>query len=225
VHPDATSGSSPRGCSFARARTALVRSHNVPSRSKRIACGVTTRGICGRSGKRSGSFRLAFPTGGKDGPLTFDLLFSLQARLQHLEFLCQRAKLAQHVGSPLPTQRLCASDQQKLTRHRWEDPTIRPFTAERHFVAVNYSREKHSAKFLSCRSGLSPRSSFAARVQAGACCQELCELPALRLTFEGHRFRVSRRNWAVLSPSLSGDGVGAVRSRQLRSAASCLRPL
>src|SRR5262245_448830 len=123
----------------------VVRSHNVPSRSKRIACGVTTRGVWGRGGKRIGSVRLAFSTGGKDGPLTFDLLFNLQARLQHLEFLCQRAKLSQHVGSPLPTQRLCASDQQKLTRHRREDPNISPFTVERNFVAVNYSRKRHSA--------------------------------------------------------------------------------
>ena len=209
MHPDATSGSSPRGCSFARARTALVRSHNVPSRSKRIACGVTTRGICGRSGKRSGSFRLAFPTGGKDGPLTFDLLFSLQARLQHLEFLCQRAKLAQRVGSPLPTQRLCASDQQKLTRHRWEDPTIRPFTAERHFVAVNYSRERHSAKFC-----------LVARAQPEVVFRRTCSGRRVLPGVSGES-----PDWAVLSPSLSGDGVGAVRSRQLRSAASCLRPL
>src|SRR4029453_11707275 len=66
---------------------------------------------------RGGSVRLAFTMGRKDGPLTLDLLFSLEAGLQHPEFLCEPAKPSQHVGSPLPAQRLCASDQQQLAGH------------------------------------------------------------------------------------------------------------
>jgi len=42
----------------------------------------------------------------EDGALTLDLCFSVQADLQHLEFPRERAKPSEHVGSPLPTQRL-----------------------------------------------------------------------------------------------------------------------
>src|SRR4030095_6107827 len=66
---------------------------------------------------RGGSVRLAFPVGRKDGPLTFDLLFSLEAGLQHPEFLCERATLSKHVASSLPTQMLCTSDGQRLAGH------------------------------------------------------------------------------------------------------------
>jgi hypothetical protein len=51
------------------------------------------------------SVSLAFPMRGEDGPSTFDLCFSVQADLQHLEFSGERAKPSQHVGGPLPTQR------------------------------------------------------------------------------------------------------------------------
>src|SRR5678816_553085 len=64
---------------------------------------------------------------GQDGPLTFDLLFSLEAGLQHPEFLCECAKLLNHVGSPLRTQRLSAAAQHRLARHGWENATIRRF--------------------------------------------------------------------------------------------------
>jgi hypothetical protein len=47
--------------------------------------------------------------GGED-EVTFDFLFGLEAGLQHLEFLRQRAKVPEHVGSPLPAQRLSAPD-------------------------------------------------------------------------------------------------------------------
>jgi hypothetical protein len=57
---------------------------------------------------------------GEDGPLTFDFLFSLEAGLQHLEFMCQRAKVSNHVGGPLPTQRPSASDH-RLAHHEVGD--------------------------------------------------------------------------------------------------------
>ena len=53
---------------------------------------------------------------GEDG-LPFDFLFRLEAGLQHLEFLSERAKLSNHIGGPLPAQRLSASDRHRFARH------------------------------------------------------------------------------------------------------------
>jgi hypothetical protein len=80
--------------------------------------------------RRDGSdrlVRLAFPLRGEDGPLTFDLLFGLQAGLQHPEFSCERAKLSDHVSSPLPTQRLSALERQQLAGHGVGEPDYMPF--------------------------------------------------------------------------------------------------
>ena len=85
----------------------------------------------------SRSVSLTFSTGRENGPSTFDLLLSLETGLQHPEFVRERAKLSNHVRSPLRTQRLSASDQHQLARHRWEDATIRRLPAERHIIAGN----------------------------------------------------------------------------------------
>ena len=96
----------------------------------------------GHSGSRcdeiqAGSVRLTRSLRSQDGPLTFDLLFSLEAGLQHPEFPCECAKLSNHVGRPLRTQRLSATDQHRLARHGWENATIRRLPAERHFIVGN----------------------------------------------------------------------------------------
>jgi len=64
----------------------------------------------------AGSVGLALPMRGEDGS-TFDFLFRLEAGLQHLEFLCERAKLSNHAGGPLPAQRLVASDRHRFAHH------------------------------------------------------------------------------------------------------------
>jgi hypothetical protein len=66
----------------------------------------------------AGSVGLALPMRGEDGS-TFDFLLRLEAGLQHLEFLCERAKLSNHTGGPLPAQRLVASDGIDLRTMRW----------------------------------------------------------------------------------------------------------
>src|SRR5262245_26640032 len=69
---------------------------------------------------RSVSVGLTFPMRNEGWAMTFGLLFSLEAGFQHLEFLCERAKLSEHLGSPLPTQRVSTSDQRGLGRHTLE---------------------------------------------------------------------------------------------------------
>ena len=64
-----------------------------------------------------GSVSLTPSMTAEDGPFTFDFFFSLEAGLQHPEFLSERAKMSNHVGSPFRTQRLSASGQHRLARH------------------------------------------------------------------------------------------------------------
>ena len=68
---------------------------------------------------------LTFPMRGEDG-LSFDFLFRLEAGLQHLEFLCEGAKLSNHIGGPLPAQRLCASDRHRFAHHEMGDGDYTP---------------------------------------------------------------------------------------------------
>jgi hypothetical protein len=73
----------------------------------------------------AGSVGLTFPMRGKGG-LTFDFLFGLEAGLQHLEFLCECAKLSNHIGGPLPAQRLVASDRHRFAHHEAGDGDYTP---------------------------------------------------------------------------------------------------
>jgi hypothetical protein len=73
----------------------------------------------------AGSVSLTFPMRGEDG-LTFDFLFRLEAGLQHLEFLCERAKLSNHIGGPLSAQRLSASDRHQFAHHELGDGDYTP---------------------------------------------------------------------------------------------------